>query len=312
MADDSKETPKTSPDPVENTDVHCTEGFESEQVCADEPPADANHAPRHAAKPEKRKPNLKDPKVIALIIVIVICLIAAIGGICFLVSQSMSVQKEEEQRAEVDAPLPPEPEEVLVENPINFDEWQARNSDIYAFITYPGTAINHPILQNSEELDRYLKLDMDGEYSEYGELYTQSLNSKDFDDPVTVIYGHTFPDTDVMFSDLHYLEDSAFMDANPVLYVYLPHKILTYEIISVAETDNSHILYDRDLDTAEGQQAYFDSILDPEWDWAYVKDGTTLKGGEDKILQLSTCCIPSNAEKRYIVTAKLVNEQKTF
>ncbi len=307
---------------TDNEEIESKDVTSSEQDPFDEPQhssadeSDAKEktpkqAPAHASEPAK-KSKLKDPKVIALIIVLVVCLVGALAGISFLVAQSQSAKEEAAERAQVETPVPPEPEEALVENPIDFADWQARNSDIYAFITYPGTAINHPILQNSEEMDHYLKLDMDGEYSEYGELYTQPLNGKDFDDPVTVIYGHTFPDTDVMFTDLHYLEDSAFMDANPYLYVYLPHEILTYEIIAVAETDNSHILYDRDLITAEGQQAYFDSILNPEWEWAYVKDGATLKGGEDKIIQLSTCCIPSNADKRYIVTAKLVNEQKTF
>lgn len=262
---------------------------------------------------DRRGLCLKDSKQAALVILLVICLISAGAGSAYLLDRDAQARAEEEERAQSAIPTAPVnlPTETLVDNPIDLAPWQERNPDIYAWISYPGTAINHPILQNAEDMNHYLQRDMDGSYSDYGELYTQCLNRKDFEDPVTVIYGHTFPNTNVMFSDLHYLDDPTFMEQNPYIYVYLPKKILAYEVISVAETDNQLILSQHDFSSPDGVGAYFDSILHPSWEWAYAKEGISLASDSDRVIRLSTCCIPSDPEKRYIVTAKLVNEQKT-
>ena len=70
-----------------------------------------------------------------------------------------------------------------------------------------------------------------------GELYSQSIyNSKDFMDPVTFIYGHTYEYgsglENEMFSSLHNFEDKDFFDTHEYFYVFTPDKILKYRIVS--------------------------------------------------------------------------------
>lgn len=244
-----------------------------------------------------------------LICVLAIAVVCMCIGCTILILQYVSLVQKKAEQAEIDFPSVQEAE-YIVENPIDFAAWQARNADIYAWITYDNTAINFPILQSATEMEYYLDHDMDGNYSEFGEIFTQSLNAKDFTDPVTVVYGHNIKKTDIMFSDLHKLEDLGFFQKNPQFTIYLPDKILTYEIVSVYEGNNQLIPAVYDFHNDAVQQEYFDSVLDPDGKIA-VREDATLVAGQDKIVQLSTCTVPSNAAKRFLVTGKLVNEQKT-
>ena len=77
-------------------------------------------------------------------------------------------------------------------SPIDFAALEEMNEDIYAWLYIPGTEINHPILQSVRgDNDYYLDHTVDHLEDENGCLFTEYLyNSKDFDVPVTVIYGH--------------------------------------------------------------------------------------------------------------------------
>lgn len=64
------------------------------------------------------------------------------------------------------------------------------NPDVYAWITVPGTEIEYPILQHPSDNSYYFMHNIDGSYGYPGCIYTENLNSKDFADNNTVIYGH--------------------------------------------------------------------------------------------------------------------------
>lgn len=288
---------------------------------SEEQPGTAEEAKTSGKTPDKAPSRGKHarlrqnkPLIAGLSVALAVLLALAAWGCFTLYQQHLDQKREEEERAAIQMPEPPTDVEYIAENPIDFSTLTAEHPDIYAWMTYPAVGINLPILQEAEQSaeDLYLHHDMNGEYSIYGELYTQKYNTKTFDDPVTVIYGHTFPDTDLMFTPLHLLEDEAFFTANPELYIYLPKKVLTYQIVSVAETDNTLILAANEFGNKEVLQTYYDSILHPSSDSAYVREDATLDAETDKIIQLSTCTIPSDPAHRFLVTAKLVSEQKTY
>ena len=64
--------------------------------------------------------------------------------------------------------------------PVKFEELQAVNPDIYAWITVPGTVIDYPILQHASDNTYYLMHNIDGSYGYPGCIYTENMNSKDF------------------------------------------------------------------------------------------------------------------------------------
>lgn len=252
---------------------------------------------------------LPDFKRIALVTVLVLALVGVALSAILLFIQEVGIRQQEAERAAIE--VPEVPEEELMDNPIDFASLQARNPDIYAWITVPNTSINLPILQSGDDMDFYLEHNMDGDYSQYGEIYSHQLNTKDFDDPVTVLYGHNFYGTDIMFTNLHNFEDAGFFAENSVFYIYTPHKVLTYQIVSVRETGNELILSAHDFLDKNEQQKYFDTMVAPIDGTGQVRSGVSLVGGESRIVQLSTCTEPSNSAKRFIVTGVLVDEKQT-
>ena len=125
--------------------------------------------------------------------------------------------------------------ESLADNPIDFASLKETNDEIYAWINVPGTKVDYPILQSKESDDFYLKHSAtDKKYSASGAVYTQSMNSTDFSDRVTVIYGHNGY-SDTFFTTLHNFENEDTFNANPYFTIYTPGKKLTYEEISAFE-----------------------------------------------------------------------------
>ena len=94
-------------------------------------------------------------------------------------------EKNAEKRQEV-----PEQEEKKVDIPVDFDSLQKENPDIYAWITIPDTVIDYPIVQSSEDNSYYLDHSAQKTESVNGAIYSENYNKKDFDDPITLLYGH--------------------------------------------------------------------------------------------------------------------------
>lgn len=115
--------------------------------------------------------------------------------------------------------------------PVKFGELQSVNPDVYAWITVPGTEIDYPILQHPSDNSYYLMHNIDGSYGYPGCIYTENLNSKDFTDNNTVIYGHNMKNGS-MFAQLHKFEDPDFFRGNREVLIYLPDEVLHYTIFA--------------------------------------------------------------------------------
>ena len=104
-------------------------------------------------------------------------------------------------------------EEKKIDIPVDFDSLQKENPDIYAWITIPDTVIDYPIVQSSEDNAYYLNHSAEKTDSASGAIYSENYNKKNFDDPITLLYGHNMKDGS-MFAGLHkYEEDTYFMNA---------------------------------------------------------------------------------------------------
>lgn len=271
--------------------------------------AEAHMAQAPADKaPAKSRRGVK-PLVAALVVLLAI----GVGGTIFLVNQYLAGQRQaqiEEQTPVPENPAEPEGpvEDPRPANPIDFPSLKAEHPDIYAWVTIPDTGVNHPIVQSTTDDNYYLYHDLDGNYTIYGSVFTQSMNATDFSDPVTIVYGH-HTDNGTMFSDLRNFTDKDYFDAHEEMYIYTPGHILTYRIISAYEYDNRHIMNSFDFSDPQVRQDYFASVLSPTSMRVNVREGATLSV-DDKIVQLSTC-VEGNSASRYIVTGVLVGDQET-
>ena len=124
---------------------------------------------------------------------------------------------------------------------IDFAELSSINPDIYAWIRIPDTQIDYPVLQREENDTYYLRHNSSGRYAFAGSIYTEEANSRDFKDPMTVLYGHNMRDGS-MFQNLHFFEDETFFAEHPEFFIYLPGYRLTYEIFAAYRFDDTHLL----------------------------------------------------------------------
>lgn len=249
-------------------------------------------------------------------IALIVCMVALIGvavaGFSYLASVNGQLRKIESLESEGEEPVVPQEStgDETMDNPIDFASLVEENPDVYAWISIPNTNVNYPILQSSIDDLFYFDHASDGSENVYGAIFTQRVSSKDFTDPVTVVYGHRSHGTGVLFSTLHNFEDPAFFEENSTFYIYTPGHVLTYQIISAYQYDNRHILNSFDFSDPEVLQSYFDYVCNPDSLVKNVREGASLTA-DDRIVQLSTCMADWEETQRYIVTGVLIDDQAT-
>lgn len=196
---------------------------------------------------------------------------------------------------------------VLEEVPVDFEELQKINPDIYAWITIPDTALDAPVLQRKDDVSYYLTYDWQGEKSADGSICSESkYNGKDFSDPHTVLYGNNCSDGS-LFGCLESYADEQFFKEHRTIAVYMPDTIRYYRVFAAYEYDGRHLLESFDFSDLKEKQRYIGEILKQRDLYAQI-DRETVVEDDDSILTLST---GSSREigKTYLVQATL---EKSF
>ena len=214
---------------------------------------------------------------------------------------------EETEQAEISVSVPetePETKPEPYVSPVDFEALWAENEDIYAWLDIPGTEISYPILQHPEDDSYYLRRNVKGESDSNGVIYTEaSYSSRDFTDPVTVVYGHNM-NSGLMFGTLQktYSSQEALAEHSEVI-VYLPDQELHYEVVAAVPFDNRHILYNYDLSDKRTFRLLFQEILSARGLETVIAEDAAIQSDE-KALILSTC-LTGNRNKRFLVCGKL-------
>lgn len=198
-----------------------------------------------------------------------------------------------------------------VENPIDFNSLQQANSDIYAYIKIDDTNVDYPIVQSPTDDEFYLKHSADDKsWSASGAIYTELVNNKNFNDRVTVIYGHNGYG-DNFFTPLHKFSNEEFFNSHPYFYIYTPERRLTYQVISAFKYDDRHIMNSFNFANDEEFKEFQQYLSDPASASRNVRTqlDTTLDENS-KIVVLSTC-ITNQKSSRYLVCGVLVKDEKT-
>lgn len=236
---------------------------------------------------------------------------------------SVITDKDEEQ-ADADEPIV-EPEDMRTT--------MEKYPDVYAWIEIPGTAailgtnadVSYPVAQHPTNRNFYVDHDLDGNYSKTGTLFTEAevegmkANSLNFDDPVTIIYGHNMANRS-MFGGMQTYANKLDLKEDQPVYIYQKDRRLTYQIVGSMMYDSTHILYYHDFANTEPGSAagvtqgeeVFDNFFKSLWSGDYADthvnaDNIPVHG--DKVLILLTCDNDtSNDNYRYLVICKLVED----
>lgn len=272
---------------------------------------------------------MKNKKSAVYLIGACICLLIMAAGIAFIIDYYADNRREEEvykslQAKVIETPSPPSaptqipsavetpapaaaiPDDEAIFRSVDFAALQSElNAHIYAWIYIPDTRIDYPVLQHPSDDSYYLNYNIDGSKGYPGCIYTERENAQDFSDFNTVIYGHNMKNG-TMFHDLHNYEDETFLPDHPYVYIYTPDRVLRYQIFAAYRYDDRHLLYSFDYATEEGRNGYLWEIFNIRSMSAVLDDQVTVTAA-DHIITLSTC-VGSQAEKRYLVQAVLVND----
>ena len=190
---------------------------------------------------------------------------------------------------------------------LSFDELMEINRDVYAWIYIPGTNVDYPVLQSLTDWDDsfYLHHNVYRQYQFSGCIFSEVQNALDFEDPVTVLYGHNML-SGSMFATLHRFSDKDFFDQYNTAFIFTRDKVLTYLIYSAYIYDDRHILNSFNMYDEDDFRAYRLSTLEPRSYSSNVREGVELDE-DSKILTLSTC---GGDNGRLLVQGVLVDEQE--
>lgn len=197
----------------------------------------------------------------------------------------------------------PEPERPDWYLHVDFDALAEINPDIYAWIDIPGTGISYAVVQHPTNDLYYNNHSVDKAYYSGGSIYTQRYNSKTFEDPVTVLYGHNRT-SKTMFAPVNDFASKEFFDANPYIYIYTPEKVYQYEIFASYPHSSEHLLLNHNF-SSEKQFSNFFGGLDETIDSNYREELFPQAG--DRVITLSTC-YKNNRMQRYLVQGVLTME----
>lgn len=245
--------------------------------------------------------------VIALLLTVIVACVGYIAYDFVSKQQRGKVYEELQTTAVKEIPETKKAPEEKVEIPIDFDALHETNPDIYAWIQIDGTNINYPILQSATDDGYYLDYTVDRRYGLPGSIYTEgSVNTKEFTEFNTLIYGHDMRDGS-MFQNLHNYSDETFMDEHRTVIIYTPEKKLTYQVFAAVVYDDRHIMHSFDFSVEAGRQAFLDSI-EMNRDFGNIVKNDVEVTTDSRIITMSTC-MTGQDDKRFIVGAVLVNEE---
>lgn len=192
-----------------------------------------------------------------------------------------------------------------------FDPLLALNKDTIAYVYAPGTMLDEPVVQGTDN-SHYLQYTIDGQYSPYlGTVFMDYENSKAFDNSLTWLFGHargsTVPDHR-MFNDVNFYEDQAYFDQHRYVVIETPERKYYYEaafFIVVPETTGFY------RTSFESKESFAQQLTEVSKD-ARTKANHITINPDDKYLVLSTCreedeTIRTNLYLRQIPDEELVD-----
>lgn len=193
---------------------------------------------------------------------------------------------------------------IAKDNYLNFDSLHKTNPDIYAWIKFPACNIDYPILQSAQD-NYYLRKDMAGQYSVPGCIYTNaSCNTKTFNDPYTIMYGHNMHDG-TMFAGLHNLDNGKWMSNPPTFTIETEDKIMSYVVVGTVDYSDAYVpAYFSTLNAASR-----DSFIQSCYGYTgrsitHLPEKAPTFGATEPMVVLSTCILKEE-NNRFLVLCKM-------
>lgn len=182
----------------------------------------------------------------------------------------------------------------------SFKELQARNPEVFGWLTVENTHIDYPLVQ-AENNSKYVNTDVWGEFSLSGSIFLDCRNQKDFSDFNHILYGHHMA-KDAMFGELEYYEKLSYFEEHLTGSLYYENTWHDVEFFAFVYVD----AYDTMLyNTALGNQNMHEYLEYIQEKAIHYKE---LPFDEDeRFLTLSTCTSEST-NGRHLLIGRILKE----
>ena len=195
---------------------------------------------------------------------------------------------------------PAEPGTGETASPASFEQLQALNPDICAWLSLSDTKIDYPVVQGRMN-GEYLSKDVYGGYALAGSIFLDARNSRQFEDAILLVSGHNVSSGE-MFADLVKFEDADFFEKNGEGLLQTPERAWKLNVFAVLHAPaKEELIFDPEF-AAENRSLLLDYVekhaLQMESEIL-----TAFQTGDGKILVMTTCVNGPDEDKRRIVLA---------
>jgi sortase B len=185
---------------------------------------------------------------------------------------------------------------------VNWDALKAINSDIVGWVMIPGTRINYPIVQASDN-DYYLNHLFDKTPSDAGAIFLDSENDPAITGWNNIIYGHNLIDGS-MFASLKSYRERAFLDEHRTVLLATPEKNYRLEVIAALVCDADDRIRRFGFTDRADYNAYVEMLLE----YAVLNDLEEGKIPEN--LYCFATCTDTNYLKRTLILASVAETRE--
>lgn len=253
------------------------------------------------------------------LLVIIGVLVAVLAGLIIYAAVLAKNEPEETLPPVTEAPTEPsteaptETEETVPVETIpimltKLAELHEQNNDIYGWVRIDGTEIDYAHVYTPDDFDKYLHMDLEGNYSYAGAIIMDQRCSLDPESNNIILHGHNMKNGSMFAGIMGYL-DKSFWEEHPTVYYANMNEEREYEVIAVLydkvykKTDDVFKFYEfTDPQTEEE----FNEGIEYFKKKAFYDTGLTAEFG-DRLLMLVTCSYHVD-DGRLVVVAREVTE----
>jgi len=166
----------------------------------------------------------------------------------------------------------------------SFEDLQAINPDVFAWLTVYGTNIDYPIVQGKDNI-KYVNTSAEGRHSLSGAIFLDYRTSSDFSDFSSILYGHHM-ETATMFGEIGLFHENTYFSARKYGTLYYGGKEHGLEFFAFVHADayDGSVFRVKVTDEDEKQE-YLDLLAKI----AMHTRGDVPVTIDDRIVLLSTC-----------------------
>lgn len=169
-----------------------------------------------------------------------------------------------------------------------FGQLSAVNAETIAYVYAPGTNLDEPVVQTTDNAT-YLDKTFEGGYQpEFGAVFMDTDNEKNFSDRLTWLFGHArgskVPDSR-MFNDVNFYDNQDYFNAHPYVVIETLERKYYYEAAFLIIVPETTAFYRTEFDSDED----FYNQLKAVSEMAHTRNTNITVSPSDKYLVLSTC-----------------------